>query len=357
MGSSDEAKALAALKRIEIGDLGPRKRYNLIERWCERGPAIADDESLRKLVEEKRRVIDRVLSYNLVPKTPLVVLILLKAVEQGQAGDLARTGYVRYYKFLIDSAILKHVTAEEAEGAYALLPEIAWTMHSTRASELSAQEIENTIELFSEATSSERNFPSTMFIAAWATRHVDNIRTDMKFKYKYTVLLFSSGLHPSGSAGPVNAGGGKGSLRRCSERESADILVFLAFHSNRGIIVDSLITTMSQAYPAASPFEFSKDRTASINKLIYEAPKLIVDHTSPKKIVTGALRQRNLRNDGRRIAMINVEDIGPLAGHGERFYLCRDPWSYLEESLRQVGRGAQEADFPCNDERYPSLHR
>ena len=134
--STEVITPFAAFRRIEIADLGSRRRYALIERWCGLLNHSTDVEPHRDLVKSRRKIVNRVLGSNLVPRTPFMVLILLQAIDAGKDSDLTRTGYIRYYKFLIDSTILRNVTPKDAEGSYALLPELAWAVHSTGAATL-----------------------------------------------------------------------------------------------------------------------------------------------------------------------------------------------------------------------------
>jgi len=53
--------------------------------------------------------------------------------------------------------------------------------------------------------------------------------------------------------------------------------VFLSFHTDDELIVDSLIGGLSTCFETAQEFEFTTQRTAPINQLIYDTPKQIVD--------------------------------------------------------------------------------
>ena len=145
-----EIEPFVTFRRIEIADLGNRKRYELIERWCGILNHCTDVEPHRELVEARRKIVNRVLGSNLVPRTPFMVLILLQAIDAGKESDLTRTGYIRYYKFLIDSTITRSVSSRDAEGAYALLPELAWGLYTSGAKVLSAKSAEKIIEKFAE---------------------------------------------------------------------------------------------------------------------------------------------------------------------------------------------------------------
>ncbi len=271
------------LQQVQILEFGKHRRSRLIDRWCSVGSADPDEESLRTTVEEKRRTVDRMLSANLVPRTPLVVLILLKAIELGQAGDLAHAGYVRYYKFLIDSAILKNISREEAEGAYALLPEIAWVTYSSSSRELAPQQIERVIEEFSQRRALRK---TSLYSVLGSLRTINMFELSggsHKFKFTYTFYFFladyiSRNLDKKEMQEEVRK-----LCATVSKKESADILAFLAFHTDASIIIETLIEGVSTLYPEAPPFDLSKARNAAINTLIYEMPKQVVDYTKSEE--------------------------------------------------------------------------
>ena len=312
------------LHRVEILEFGKHKRYSLIDRWCLVEHPNLDEESLRAIVESKRRTIDRVLASNLVPRTPLVVLILLKAIEAGQAGDLAHAGYVRYYKFLIDSAILRNVSKEDAEGAYALLPEIAWAMYASASRELVPQEVESVIEDFAQRRALRKPSLYSVLGSLRSINMFDALGGSLRFKYTYTYYFFlgdyiSKNLHKSEMQQEVRS-----LCSAVSNKKSADILVFLAFHTKSPIIIDTLVEGLSTLYPDAQPFELSKARNAALNKLIYEMPKQVVDYTK-----TEERRAQHLDAEAAMEAQTSEAETPKELGHG-------GPINSLMTTLRAV---------------------
>lgn len=186
----EEAAALSSFRRLQISDFGQRKRYGLIERWCEALKTSQDTDQYRHSVENRRRIVNRVLGSNLVPRTPIMILILLQAIDVGKEGDLTKTGYVRYYKFLIDSAILKNVSPKDAEGTYALLPELAWEAYSSASKTLSAQAAEGVIDRFS----TQKALPKTFLYSVLGGLHnigmFDNVSDGHKFRHLYVYYFF-----------------------------------------------------------------------------------------------------------------------------------------------------------------------
>lgn len=290
LGKAEEAGVLSNLRRIEIKDLGQRKRYALVERWCLTGKDVVDEANIRTLIEEKRRIVSRVLRSNLVPRTPMIVLILLKAMEVGQLGDLAKTGYVRYYKFLIDSAILKNVSSQDAEGAYALLPELAWQMHKVEAKELTPETAERVIEEFSKRKALSKTLLYSVLGSLRRIGMFESVDANHKFKFDYAYYYFLADYINQNIASSEMQGVVVGLCHNISNKESANILAFLAFHSDNKIIIETLIAGLETVYRDVDEFEFSKEKTAPINRLILDMPKQVVDYSN-------ATEKRNRRLD------------------------------------------------------------
>lgn len=279
----EEAIALTSFRRFEIGDLGQRKRYGLIERWCEALKTSQDADTYRHSVESRRKIVNRVLGSNLVPRTPFMVLILLQAIDMGRDSDLTKTGYVRYYKFLIDSAILRNVSSKDAEGTYALLPELAWEVYSSAAKTISAQAAESVIDRFA----AQKALPKTFLYSVFGGLHnigiFDNVGDGHRFRHPYVYYFFLADYISSRMSNSTMRELVARLCREVSIKESATLLVFLAYHTDNKVITETLLEGLSSVYAKSLPFEFTTDRTASINRLVFDLPKIIVDSNKTRE--------------------------------------------------------------------------
>ncbi len=274
----EDAASLDAMERIEIKDVGHRNRYQLIEHWCLAGHVQAiDDEHLRAQVEGKRRVINQILGANLVPRTPIIVLILLQAIDVGQVGDLARTGYVRYYKFLIDAAILRAASREEAEIAYALLPEMAWAMYQAQSNSLKSGDAERVID---ELAARRALRKTTLYNVLTGLRRMGMFEEhgdSHRFKHRYVYYFFLAD-HISRHLGTTAMDQEVERLcRDISARENSNILIFLSFFSNSEIIIRNLTMGLYSCFKNANQFEFNQHDNGPINRLINVLPKEVVN--------------------------------------------------------------------------------
>lgn len=176
--------------RIEVRPLGHRKQYALVEKWCSAGQNVSGEDDLRSMVDRRRRVLDSILRGNLVPRNPMVILVLLQAIEANQADGLARSGYVRYYKFLIDSVLLRNLSADEAELSYELLPQLAWAVYRSQESALPAEVAERIVDEFAERQALRKTILYSVLGKLRLLGIFEDRSAALRFRKKYVYYFF-----------------------------------------------------------------------------------------------------------------------------------------------------------------------
>ena len=282
--STDDVTTLGQFLKVEIQELGNKKRYDLIENWC-RAKVVGefDETKIRNDVERFKTEINRILITHIVPRTPLIILILLRAIDNSQSSDLAQSGYVRYYKFLIDNAVLRNLRIDEAEQAYALLPELAWAMYKNQTSELLVNEAENAVEEFARRRALRK---STLYSVLERLRQIGMFHKETasyRFKHQYVYNFFLADYISQNLADDKMQEHVKALCKDSLSKESTNILIFLSFHSNDSIIITTLVDRLRQTYNKNGEFDFASRSTNSLNKLIEAAPSHIVDETRAKE--------------------------------------------------------------------------
>jgi hypothetical protein len=277
-GPSDATVGLGTFQRVEIKELGQQNRYKLIERWCLAGQMKAvGDERLLAEIEQRRRIVNTALRTNLVPRTPVMVLILLQAIDGKKIGDLSKAGYVRYYKFLIDSAILRTATPEEAEVTYAFLPEVAWAMHKLEARSLRAVDMDRVIDDFStrRALRKVSLYSTLAFLRAMGMFEDDP--AEYRFKHRYVYYFFLGDYMSRNLDDELVRQEVEKLCREIAVKDHTDTLIFLSFHTDNSLIIDLVTAGLSQCYANAAEFEFSTEGQAGVNQLIRNLAKHVID--------------------------------------------------------------------------------
>jgi hypothetical protein len=312
---TDGISILGKFTKVEIQELGQRRRYDIIEKWYHlKENGDSDKNKLRHKIEQTRIEINRILITHIVPRTPLIVLILLQAIDNNQIADLAQSGYVRYYKFLIDNAILRNLTIDEAELAYALLPQLAWAAYNTELKELFPEEAEKVVDEFSARRAIRK---ANLYSVLERLRNIgmfDQVVAGYRFKHAYAYHFFLADYFSQNILKDEIADHIRDLCNRSWSKECTTILIFISFHSNSSIITDSLMNHLRNSYKDAVEFDFQGKNAEALNKLVSVAPTQVVDHDRAKERRASRLDAEDLAHSSPSDREINHEQNSPPGG-------------------------------------------
>jgi hypothetical protein len=353
--SANEMATLGELTRAEIQEVGHKKRYDLIENWY-RAKLNGDSSEtrLRYQVEQARTEINRILLNHIVPRTPVIVLILLRAIDNSQASDLAQSGYVRYYKFLIDNAILRTLSLDEAERAYALLPELAWAIYNSPSEELKYDLAERAIDAFAERRALRK---STLYSVLESLRRIGMFQVDqdvLRFKYSYAYNFFLADYMAKNIAQLEIREHIKMLCGTSWSQRTATILIFLSFHSNDAIIIESLISQLEHAYKNVPEFDFGGKKLDTINGLVSVSLNQEIDSSKAKE--NRELRLKAQDETAARLENNGSKDQSTALNEMERVFAAVDVLGHIlrnhyakidADPKRQVFMAATSAILRC----------
>ncbi len=261
--STNEVSGLGQLWKVQINELGHRKRYYLVEKWLKvQGGAPLSDQAFRSRVEKLRNEVNRILVHHIVPRSPIITLILLRAIDAKQSGDLLQSGYVRYYKFLIDNLILRNLSPTEAEYAYALLPEVARGVFFDGHRRLTPDAVSKIIDAFSKRKALRKDFLYNVLFRLKQIGMFVSDNTEYRFRHDYAFHFFLADYINQDLENASTVKFIKGIFDGDWTRENVTILVFLSFFSNSPVVVDGLIEKLSNSYSGEKEFEFGADSSA-----------------------------------------------------------------------------------------------
>ena len=310
--TTDEMGELGLLRRVQISELGHKKRYQLIERWLEaQDQAAMSERNFRSQVESLRNDVNRILIRHIVPRTPIIVLILLQALRAKKLGDLAQSGYVRYYKFLIDNLILRNLKPSEAEYAYALLPEIARAIYINDDRRLNDDDTDRLIDDFSKKKALRRTALHNVFFQLNKIGMFTRQDRTYRFRHDYAYHFFLADYINQDLPNPSTAEFIRGKIEGDWSREDVAILVFLSFFSNSSIVVDGLIDKLDRSYNQVKEFDFVNTQADAINRLITFTPREVVDHERSTQQREARLEARD-QEERNRPSIESTNDERPL---------------------------------------------
>ncbi len=293
LSCADVFSKLTNFKSFQLRELGYSLRDQFTKKWLSAGVSEQNnDDEINEKAEKYRSIMDGIIGTNFVPKKPLVILVLLQAIEGGSSSQLAYSSYVRYYRYLIDTTLLSNVRYDKSDIYYALLPNIAYAAFSN-GKQLSKDDMKRLIHDFCEkkgVDEEQLNDVKSNLISL----EVLNFNDDMySFKHNYTYYYFlgqylSDNLLDNGVRDEV--------IEMCEKlhvRENSNIIIFLSYHSHDPIIIDSLCKVADNLFKDTSIFKFKSDNTSAINTLVYDSPKIIIEHEKEKSVRNDTLKQKD----------------------------------------------------------------
>lgn len=283
LSSSESMACLTKYRSYKIRDLGHSLRDKIIRKWLVAGrEEKVNEEFIYSEAEKYRKILDSVIGYNFVPKKPLMILVLLQAVQGGSSNELAHSSYVRYYKYLIDSTLLANIQRTKQEVYYGFLPELAFAIYSNSGEPLSVYQMKKLIEDFCDNrglhTELLDDVKSTLLTLEFLVLEDENF--DFKHSYSYYYFLgqyFSDHLSEEKIREEVTS-----ICKKIHIKQNADIIIFLSHHSNDSIIVESIFSVTEQLFTELDVYDFDSSGSTAINNLVHDSPKVVVKHQKEK---------------------------------------------------------------------------
>jgi hypothetical protein len=272
----EEILQIAEFKSYRLRDMGHARRDQIIQRWYQAGreETITDDE-LFNIVETSRNIIDGVLGTNFVARKPLIILILLQAIESGHSEDFAHRGFVRYYKYLIDTALLTNIPKSKIELYYAFLPEIAYACFQSDNQMIGKEAFSALNAEFAERKGlhldSISAVQSSLITLGVMRPHDGGFRFKYSFIYYYFLgQYFSDHMAKSDVKQRV--------VDICNNlhiRENANIIVFTSYHTP-DLVLENVLRVANSLFTEEEPFNFTQAQAQALNHLVDESPRVLI---------------------------------------------------------------------------------
>lgn len=276
--SVDRVPALQELGQFEIREFGHKKRYELVRRWVAIGDTTDEgSQEWMATIDKAEKDLTTAVGRQLVPAAPIFLLTLLQSAEAKRSADLQNSALGHYYHYLITSSLETiGVQRDQWSEIFNYCSNLAWTLYSTSAKQLSDGEI---IE-FSSAYSRE-------FTPIAPGRRLKEL-TDAgilacaddtyHFRYPYLYYMFlgqylAENIHENEVDQVIS--------KLCEDmhlRDNSNILLFVSHHTRSPIIYERIAASLRMCFADKRMFHFVDD-VQTINRLIEQAPTLLFDDT------------------------------------------------------------------------------
>ena len=266
-------------EKYKISPTGYSSRYELIAKWSSLGRKdTISIEELETITERTIGMVDTIMGKNYVPKTPFFILVLLQALQAGDAEKLADNSTVRCYEYLINTHILRQINNRDvSEICYAIFPEIAYQLFKTETRRISEKQLFSVLDKFYENhainADDRKNFNSYII-----SSHVfDETIDGFKFKENYAYYYFLSVYLQQNRETPEIKNEIQIICEKLYLRENANIAIFLSYLSKDKSILDKILQIASEILEDVEPFSFDGKHIPAINRLVEQTPQYFLD--------------------------------------------------------------------------------
>jgi hypothetical protein len=275
-----ECESLQEFSHFKLQPFGFSLRHRLIKRWMSIGNESVNESQIIAKIDQAEKVMDTVMSSNLIPSMPLYLITLLQSFEAGRTGEFKDSALGHYYDYLLtDGFLAANIPKDKIKEMYDYCTELAWHFHCLKRSELSRIDLEEFNKYFTvKFTTVDFNDRIDKLIRSKVLMH----RGDEYFHFRYPyIYYFLKGRYLSKNLKEKDVAN-KQYVEKCSNhlyvRDNANTLLFLAHHSNDSFILDTVISSLKKLFSKFSPVAFARD-TDKVAALISDAANLKLSYT------------------------------------------------------------------------------
>jgi hypothetical protein len=283
----------AAFAHYRMQNFNFSRRQQLIERWYS---LSSDDSSSAAAFIERcdkaEKIVDSVMTSNIVPAAPLYILTLMQGIDAGRAGDFKDSALGYYYQYLLVEAFKRNrVPNEKLTELFQYCTHLSWFFHRNGLDTADEHTLRRFNQEFGErwvTVSYEGRIK--LLVAA---RVLNLVGEEYSFRYPY-IYYFFKGLYLSQTLSDIETRAYV--AKCCSElyvRDSAHTVLFLAHHTNDPFVLQAIAETLHSIFRERQPVTLDGDDVVCLLPIITKMPALAYSPKPPEK----ARKERNELRD------------------------------------------------------------
>lgn len=291
--------AIENYRQYQILPFGHLMRNMLVEKWNTLGKEeYIDEKELIRKSDEAQQILNAIIGRNYVPSYPIFLLIILQTIEAGHPYNLEESSFGYYYQYLIIEAIGRIVkTNEEIDAYHTFIMELAYHLFSNRSREISRYDFNEFHAWYCKEYDVSPSFaslvnPDQLLDNSVSAKILEKSEGGYRFKYRYIYNFFVARYLASNIGSPAIRQEMSEMCKRLYREEFADIIVFLTHHSKDSFILNEILVNARSIFVQSKPVEFKADMS-TVNKLLTEVPKLVLERRDVRKHRESKLRMKD----------------------------------------------------------------
>jgi hypothetical protein len=275
-------------------------RGKLVRRWfraTEDDGSLTEDQFLARC-DQVERLLNAVMSKNIVPALPLYLLTLLQSYGAGTSSEFDESGLGEYYEFLVREGMRGAGVPKTKWGSVIeYCCHLAWEMHRSENRELSEAQMAAFNDRYSREEIKVDLAARTLELTR--SRILSKSGEYYRFRYHY-IYYFLKGRYIESRMRTDESV--MDHVRDCCAhlyvRENANTILFLAHHAFKDPgFLDLIVQSLAKPFADYTPIEFSGADTKEMGGFIQDLlPKLVYGGQSPESVREDMKRRRDQDN-------------------------------------------------------------
>ena len=278
----------------QIKQFGNSRRAKLIKKWLTLGSEeYTEPNAVRRQLDKYKAVVDSVVGKNLVPAFPFFILILLQTSTSVELGNIQQSTYGYYYQMLILFSLRRISANPEAIDAYInYLSELAYLMFSENTRRIPKDRYDEFVVAHGNKYALGRQVDRIAEEVGKADLLLsDQGYTSFRYQYVYYFLVAQYIAHRLAKKEMQQI------VEKMAEKifisQNANIIMFLTYLSKDPFILDALRKTARNIFSSDATATLVEE-VASLNALMEEMPKLVLEQLDIDEARERTLRERDL---------------------------------------------------------------
>ncbi len=274
---ASEVELLSDYNYYELLNLGHQKREELIKKWLSLAvEETIEDEELYKEISLFKSQVDTVIRNNILPATPINLLILIQIFEANHKQNISLTSFGHCYQELIYQALNNvKVKKDDYDKYFNVMTELAWYMHLNREG-LRASELESFfINYEKEYLKVDKEIIIHKLKEAYILKEQESL---LSFKYPYIFYFFIAKKVADDFHNIAQIDEEVDYLLENLHREDfANILIFITHHSKEQWITDKIKRVMDDLFSDNESATLKREDLVFIESILNEIPELVIE--------------------------------------------------------------------------------
>lgn len=276
-------RGFEGFKRYEIRPFGHKLRDILIRRWITLGrELVLTEDEIHHQIRTTATVVNTILGNNLLPASPIYILIILQQMEANVPLDTSSGSYGYFYETILTIALNRTSDSpEDLDAKYTYLSELAWYMFKEGCQEID----EETLKKFSRDHTEGFHLPKSAEIFQQEivrSRVIQPYYGNYRFIYGCFFYYFVARHLRDNIEDESCKNFIKQASRELHREEHANILIFLTYLTKSKSVIGHVLDCMRNLFKNIDPCDLS-EHIDFINRIQNSVPQVVLSDVEPEK--------------------------------------------------------------------------